>query len=180
MNSIFLILRERLTQAISTYPSFARGQDLIWVISLYVLFTMTLGWRSGFLRWAPQSQSIIVRVMLTSLIAPAILEELIFRGLLLPYPANSISLESYIGWAGFSLGLFIIYHPLNAVTFFPQARVVFFNPVFLILAAALGLVCTITYWQTASLWIPVIIHWLAVVLWLLCFGGWEKIENRET
>ncbi|MEM8720927.1 MAG: CPBP family glutamic-type intramembrane protease [Cyanobacteria bacterium P01_G01_bin.39] len=107
------------------------------------------------------------------------LEELVFRGLILPYPDSSISLESYSIWSLFSLGLFIIYHPLNALTFFPQGRSVFFRPVFLVLAAALGIVCTITYWQTGSLWIPVIIHWLAVVLWLLCFGGWSQIASRE-
>jgi len=98
--------------------------------------------------------------------------------LLLPAPSDKIPFNSYLAWSGFSLLLFVVYHPLNALIFFPQGRAVFFNPIFLILATALGVVCIITYWQTASLSIPVVIHWLAVVLWLLCFGGLTKLNYK--
>ena len=73
----------------------------------------------------------------------------------------------------------MIYHPVNALTFFPQGREIFFNPIFLSLATALGIACTVTYWQTGSLWIPVLIHWLAVVVWLVYFGGLKKVGSRK-
>jgi predicted Abi (CAAX) family protease len=79
-------------------------------------------------------------------------------------------------WATLSLFLFVIYHPLNALTFFSQGRETFFDPIFLCLAAGLGIICTITYYQTGSLWLPVLIHWLVVVVWLLCFDGLTKLK----
>ncbi|MEM6614884.1 MAG: CPBP family glutamic-type intramembrane protease, partial [Cyanobacteria bacterium P01_C01_bin.72] len=132
---------------------------------------------TGFLRWNPcKSGKVIARVVVTSLFAPAILEELFFRVLLLPDPATKISSTSYWLWSGFSLLLFVIYHPLNALTFFPQGKSTFFAPIFLCLAAILGLTCAIAYQQTGSIWLPVLIHWLAVVGWLLFFDGLRRLE----
>ncbi|MEM8720926.1 MAG: hypothetical protein AAGE84_16785 [Cyanobacteria bacterium P01_G01_bin.39] len=65
MNSIFLILSERLGKAIATVPSSANIRDLCLIISVYILFTLAWGWRSGFLHWQPQSGKIILRVMLS-------------------------------------------------------------------------------------------------------------------
>ncbi|MEL6500374.1 MAG: CPBP family glutamic-type intramembrane protease, partial [Cyanobacteria bacterium J06623_1] len=100
--------------------------------------------------------------------------------------------RSYLLWSGFSLLLFVIYHPLNALTFFPQGKETFFDPIFLSLAGILGLTCAIAYQQTGSLWLPVAIHqrsqqapsfyggvicdWLAVVFWLLCFDGLHRLK----
>ncbi|MEL6927869.1 MAG: CPBP family glutamic-type intramembrane protease [Cyanobacteria bacterium J06600_6] len=113
--------------------------------------------------------------MTTSFIAPALLEETFFRALLLPHPASNTSSTNYLLWSLISLLLFIVYHPLNAMTAFPQGKPTFFDARFLILATALGIACTTTYWQTGSIWLPIIIHWLTVVLWLSCFGGLDKL-----
>lgn len=134
---------------------------------------------TGFLQWNVCScKRTIIKTIATSLIAPAILEETFFRVLLLPHPSTNISLDSYIVWAGFSLFLFVIYHPLNALTFFPQGRETFFDPAFLCLAASLGIICTTTYWQTGSLWLPALIHWFSVNIWLLCFGGLTRLKTN--
>lgn len=146
-------------------------------IGIYGLFTLALGLVSGFLQWNPcRSLTTIVKIIVTSLVAPAMLEEIVFRGWLLPDPGAELFFNTYIPWAILSLFLFIVYHPLNALTFFPQGRETFFDPIFLTLAAALGIICTITYYQTGSLWLPVLIHWLTVVIWLLCFGGLAKLK----
>lgn len=50
-----------------------------------------------------------------------------------------------------------------------------FNLVFLLLAALLGFVCSVAYLQSGSLWTSVVIHWLAVVVWLLLLGGYKKL-----
>ncbi|MFB2837851.1 type II CAAX prenyl endopeptidase Rce1 family protein [Floridanema evergladense] len=80
-------------------------------------------------------------------------------------------------WGSLSLVLFIIYHPMNAVTFFPAGRKTFFNPIFLLLAAVLGIVCSVVYLQSGSLWLPVIIHWLVVVVWLVFLGGYKQLHD---
>jgi predicted Abi (CAAX) family protease len=146
-------------------------------ISIYSLFTLVLGLPSSFLQWNPcRSLTTIARITVTSLVAPALLEEIVFRGWLLPAPVDNLLFGTYILWAILSLFLFVVYHPLNALTFFPQGRETFFDPIFLCLAAGLGIICTITYYQTGSLWLPVIIHWLTVVIWLLCFDGLAKLK----
>jgi len=49
------------------------------------------------------------------------------------------------------LATFVVYHPLNALTFYPVGRSTFMNPVFLLLAAILGVACSIAYLQSGSL-----------------------------
>ena len=145
------------------------------LVGVYILFASILGFATHFFSWKPQSVATVVRITITSLIAPAILEELFFRVLLLPYPLE-VSFKSYLLRSALSLFLFIVYHPLNALTFFPQGRQVFFDNIFLVLAANLGIVCTITYWQTGSIWLPVLIHWVTVAVWLSYFGGLDKLN----
>ena len=180
MNSIFLILLERLSRAF-TIPDTIDTAKVSIAVGAYVLFSLIFGWRSGFLVWSVRSHKLLIaRVVATSLIAPAILEEIFFRVLLLSDP-DRIFDGFYIVRSSLSLVLFILYHPLNALTFFPQARKTFFDLRFLTLAAALGIVCTLTYWLAGSLWIPVLIHWITVVSWLLCFGGYGKLKlDRPT
>ncbi len=42
-------------------------------------------------------------------------------------------------------------------------------------ARLLILFTLIAYLQSGSLWTPVVIHWLAVVVWLLFLGGYRKL-----
>jgi predicted Abi (CAAX) family protease len=75
-----------------------------------------------------------------------------------------------------SLALFTASHPVNAILFSPTHRPTFTDPVFLVLAALLGLTCTLAYLQSGSLWPPVAIHWTAVVVWLLFLGGYRRLN----
>ncbi len=87
---------------------------------------------------------------------------------------------NWILWAVLGLGIFVAYHPLNAVTFYRQGNPNFFNPIFLSLTEFLGLACTIAYFFTGSLWIVTLLHWLVVVVWLFGLGGEQKlIEKKE-
>ena len=149
------------------------------LVGVYILFASILGFATHFFSWKPQPVATVVRVTISSLFAPAILEELFFRVLLLPDPLE-VSFKSYLLRSALSLFLFIVYHPLNALTFFPQGRQVFFDNIFLVLAASLGIVCTITYWQTGSIWLSVLTHWVTVAVWLSYFGGLDKLNcDRE-
>ena len=178
MSLIFLTLAAGWYRAISTKANYHNARHLIILVGVYVLFASILGWRTGFLSWKPQPVTTVVRVTIASLFAPAILEELFFRVVLLPYPSD-VSFKSYLLRSALSLLLFIIYHPLNALTFFPQGKQVFFDRIFLILAASLGIVCTVTYWQTGSIWLPVLIHWVTVAVWLSYLGGLNKLNYIE-
>jgi predicted Abi (CAAX) family protease len=74
------------------------------------------------------------------------------------------------------LGLFVLYHPLNALTFYKAGNPTFFDRRFLTLAAFLGVTCTITYWLTCSVLLIAMIHWLVVWIWLRNMGGWQRIS----
>jgi predicted Abi (CAAX) family protease len=106
---------------------------------------------------------------------PAVVEELVFRVLLLPQPSQTSDRATWLAWGTVSLVLFVLYHPLNALTLFPAARQLFMDPLFLLLAAGLGVVCSVAYWLSGSLWTPVAIHWIVVVVWLLFLGGYERL-----
>jgi len=57
---------------------------------------------------------------------------------------------------------------------YPQARALFDDPRFLFQATLLGVACSLAYGFTGSLWPPVLIHWLAVVIRLEPFRGREQ------
>ncbi|MCI5125432.1 MAG: CPBP family intramembrane metalloprotease, partial [Candidatus Electrothrix sp. AR5] len=42
---------------------------------------------------------------------------------------------------------------------------------FLVIVFCLGIVCSLAYILSRSLWVPIIIHWLTVVIWVLFLGG---------
>ena len=101
----------------------------------------------------------------TLFLAPALGEELLFRGLLIPRELpnrREIAL---------SVLLFVAWHPLQAVTFGPPWAAAFLNPWFLGCAAILGLALARIYAATRSLWPCVITHWFIVLIWKLVLGG---------
>ncbi|MBW4471630.1 MAG: CPBP family intramembrane metalloprotease [Stenomitos rutilans HA7619-LM2] len=102
---------------------------------------------------------------------PSLLEELGFRVLLLPHPTEHASpttrwLLSSLGWL-----LFVVYH------IHPFVPTFFRTPPFLTGAGLLGIICTLSYLKSGSIWMPVVIHWSIVVAWLLIFGGLEKFHG---
>ena len=147
---------------------------------IYAAIALPLGFSTGFLQlriWIQPAINypfFIFRCLLT----PAIVEELFFRVLFLPHPTEVVNWQKWSLWAALSLLIFIIYHPLNAKTFYCNGYPTFFQPIFLTLATLLGLTCVITYALTGSAWIIIFIHWLVVVLWLLIFGGMQKLDGN--
>lgn len=177
--NLFHKLTWRITTAFCTFPTIKA-----WLITTILLFILTLFclpiglWRN-FLKVEKLrvSQKVMLSIIAGSLLLPAISEELFFRVLLIPHPQENARTGAIWFWGSMSLVLFIIYHPLNAVTFFPTGRKTFFHPVFLLLAAVLGMVCSMVYLQSGSLWLPVIIHWLVVVVWLVFLGGYKQLHD---
>ncbi|MEO0488081.1 MAG: hypothetical protein AAFZ49_00815, partial [Cyanobacteria bacterium J06659_2] len=93
-------------------------------------------------------------------------------------PSEGATISAFFAWGLVSLGVFIVSHPLNAIVFFPTRRTTFFDPIFLTLAGLLGGICTLAYGLSGSLWPPVLLHWVIVVIWLLLFGGERRIAGN--
>lgn len=174
------MISSRIVWSFCNVPTRGDWLQGLCILLVYALVSISFGiWQGFFQRNLVLSKLVVIKVIATSLIAPALLEELFFRAVLLPHPVENTTLRSTLIWSTIGLFLFIVYHPLNGLTFFPQGRLTFFCPVFLTLAALLGLACTVAYLYTGSVWISVIIHWLAVIVWLLCLGGIDRLNfNR--
>lgn len=148
------------------------------VLLLYAPLALGLGWRSGFLsrrwRWPPLPR--LLRRALALALMPAFGEELLFRGLLLPHPLEGVSTPAMAAWIGLSTVLFVAYHPLAARLWYQQGRGVFEDRRFLLQSALLSLACSLAYVLSGSLWWAVLLHGMAVLLWLEALGGQRRLE----
>jgi predicted Abi (CAAX) family protease len=115
---------------------------------------------------------VIVSTPIVLFVMPCLAEEFFFRAVLLPHPGEAIAPRATFFWAAVSLMAFVGSHPINGLV---SRRSVFLDPVFLVLATLLGIVCTITYLKSGSIWLPILFHWLTVVVWILFLGGWQKV-----
>lgn len=168
----------RLLYAVSTFPSSKDWLFSIDLLLIFILIAVPIGFSSNFLRIETTSLSwkTTLRISALALFFPAIAEEIFFRILLLPHPTEQASIIMQWFWAVMGLLIFIIYHPVNAFVFIPSARATFNNITFLILAALLGGICITSYFRSGSLYPPVLIHWLVVVVWLLLLGGYRRLH----
>lgn len=109
------------------------------------------------------SFSELIKISVVAFFIPALTEEIVFRGLLLPKRSPI--------WIARSLLAYVLWHPLEAVTFLPASAPYFLELQFLWLVAILGLFCTAAYIRTGSLWASVLVHWLVVVAWKATGGA---------
>lgn len=161
-------------------PNLGEWSITLWVLLGYAAIALPIGFAQGFLQIKPWEASgwRYARMSAQLLVMPSFVEELIFRVVLLPSPHTEMLKSEWIIWAIASLIVFIICHPLNAKTLYKAADPTFLNPTFLTLAGLLGAACTIAYVLTGSLLTITLIHWVAVVLWLMALGGMERLDPQ--
>lgn len=174
--SVIAVLLTRILGAINLPTS------TDWLIAIaallgYSAIALPVGFSQGFLRrqiWTA-SRRRYLSTGLKLLLLPALVEEFVFRVLLLPYP-QAATWQMWSLWAIFGIFLFVVYHPLNAKTFYKPGHPTFSDRRFLILSGLLGLACTITYGFTGSLLLITLIHWLVVLVWLFGLGGMARLH----
>jgi predicted Abi (CAAX) family protease len=143
------------------------------VLLAYLLTALPFGYLTGFMTPSPLGGDLrrLALLPISLFIMPSLLEEAFFRGLMLPHRQWRLPPARRRLSAVTSVAAFVAWHPLNAATINPAAYPVFTDPVFLVLVALLGTACTLTYLKTGSIWVPVFIHWLTVVVWVYFFSG---------
>jgi predicted Abi (CAAX) family protease len=160
-------------EALTTMPDARSWLACALVFVLFIVCAGPIGLLSGFLR--PSAPPLAAFDVLTTaalvFIQPALLEEIVFRGLLLPRDSRSLPRRRLLAIAVVALSLYVASHPLNAMLFRPGVLHVFASPVYLLLAALLGIACTTAYLVSKSIWPPVVIHWVSVLVWLWFLGG---------
>lgn len=150
-------MRRRVVRAVTTWPGARGWLETSAVAAVFVSVAVPVGLASGLLR-PDTAHTAALPLLLRTFFVPALLEELLFR--VLPPPRL---------WP-LALVAYVLVHPLNALLFLPSARGVFYDPVFLFLAALLGGGCTLLYRRTRSLWPPVVLHGFVVAGWLIFWG----------
>ncbi|UCF59949.1 MAG: CPBP family intramembrane metalloprotease [Anaerolineaceae bacterium] len=162
-----------LILAFTTSPSIEAWLWTAGILLLLAVVVLPIGFRTGFLRVEPMAggHGRFVLIALTLIIRPSLIEELIFRILFVPHPAQGYPPRITLLWAGVGLFLFIVFHPINGLFVRKGARLLFTDPLFLVFAGLLGIGCTAAYLISGSIWPPMIIHWVAVTPWILLLGG---------
>ncbi|MGG6237623.1 CPBP family glutamic-type intramembrane protease [Nodosilinea sp. AN01ver1] len=110
---------------------------------------------------------------------PALLEEIVFRVMLLPHPNEGIPGGRWLLWAIASLILFVLYHLVLGKTLYKAANDTLSDRRFLILAGWLGLFLTGLYWITGSLWLCAFLHWAVVLGWIYALGGKTRLPHTR-
>ena len=162
-----------LKRGLITVPKGSAILFSVVVFLIYMAVAIPIGFCSGFFAIETLQTDIWVMLVLpiSLFFVPSLFEEIIFRGLLLPHRSRGISNRPLFFYSAFSVVAFIVWHPLNAMTINPAAYSMFTDPVFLCLAALMAIACTITYLKTGSIWVPIAIHWLTVVVWVFFLNG---------
>jgi predicted Abi (CAAX) family protease len=170
------LLKRRLLFSFTTLFNVEQLKRIFLPLLGLIALLLIIGFNTGFLKVRIISKTWveIIKITMTSLIFPSLSEEIFFRVLFLPHPSENPSKKSQIFWGFISVIIFIIYHPFQGMTWNSSGYNVFINPIFLSLAGLLGVVFTIAYLETGSILLPVIIHWLAVVIWLVMLDGFSK------
>ncbi len=160
------ILIQRPRRSLTTLPD-ARGWALCGLVAAAAGGLMAaIGFSTGLYGLTPTVPGLPLR-LLTVLFVPALGEEIPFRGLLVPAQDETLR-----PWAAIavSTAFYVAWHPLEALTFLPQAGM-FLRPDFLACTAILGLGCAWMRWRTGSLWPAVLLHGGFVVVWQTWLGG---------
>jgi uncharacterized protein len=154
-------------RALRTVPRARDWAEAAGLFGMFAAIALPLGFVSGVYAWAPHWDAGVTRTALIALVAPALGEELVFRGLLSPgrgdkaTPATIlVPLALYVGW-----------HPFTALTFLPHAAPIFLDPAFLTICALLGGACAVSLRRSGSIWPAVAMHWALVVFWKACLDA---------
>lgn len=162
--------RYNLLGGLNTFPR--REIRTCFVLFLiYVALAIPIGFGSGVIEPRLAEWHIFLYMPLALFVFPSLLEEAFFRGILIPRNTRDRGMGWVLFFSLLSSTVFVAWHPLNALTINPGASGIFFNPWFLLITFVLGMSCSLGYIYSRSLWVPVLMHWLTVLVWVLLLGG---------
>lgn len=163
-------LKNNLLQGFKVSPFRVPLKSLI-PVPIYVCASLAIGFHAGLFSVGIIDPPMSIIMPFTLFIFPSLLEEVFFRGILIPNNAATRSKSRIIAYIAISTAAFVLWHPANALTINTAAAALFLNPAFLLIVALLGITCSVSYVLSRSLWTPIIIHWLTVVVWVIFLGG---------
>jgi predicted Abi (CAAX) family protease len=171
------LLKVRFLTALTTWPL---PVDWLWGVAIVAGFgaiALLIGLSTHFLGFeiAATTMGNKLRLGFGLLVTSVLAEEILFRVAFLPYAGEGLASAQVWLWGIVGILAFMLYHVLIAATIYRVAWPTFTNPIFQILAGGLGISCAIAYLISGSLWLAIVIHWLADVAWLFFLGGYKLV-----
>lgn len=171
---MLVYLKNNLLQGFKVSPFRAPLKSLI-LVPIYVCASLAIGFHAGLFSVCIIDPPMLIVLPFTLFIFPSLLEEVFFRGILIPNNAAAQNKRRIAAYIAISTAAFVLWHPVNALTINTTAADLFMNPAFLSIVALLSITCSVSYVLSRSLWTPIIIHWLTVVVWVIFLGGRNKL-----
>ncbi|MFL1465962.1 type II CAAX prenyl endopeptidase Rce1 family protein [Marinobacter sp. HN1S83] len=166
----FKYLRDNLGQSLLASPF--RAPLKAWaLVPVFAIIAVSVGFGAGLFQFGWLDSTLTPLLPFLLFVFPSFLEEAFFRGVLIPRNILDSGAVKATWAVGISTVVFVVWHPLNALAFNPTAIPLFLNPWFLVITCALGVTCGYGYALSRSIWVPVIIHWVTVTVWVLFLGG---------
>lgn len=137
---------------------------------LYGLFALVVGLGSGLLDPSLPRWWEVLAIPPLLVLYPCLVEEFVFRGVLLPRSLQLASRQRQFAHVAGSTAVFVAMHPLNHWLVGLSDTSDFTDPWFLVIVTALGVTCAVQYLRSGSLWWPIATHWATVVAWNLFLG----------
>jgi len=169
-NCIATYLHSNLWQSFRVSPF--RAPPKAWaLVPVFAIVSAVIGFSADLLKVEWLNSELAPLLPLVLFVFPSLLEEAFFRGVLIPRNVLQAGPAKATAAVVVSTLLFVAWHPFNALAFNHSAIPLFLDPWFLVMVGALGLTCGYGYVVSRSIWVPVIIHWATVVVWVFLFGG---------
>lgn len=163
-------LRDNLWAGLRTSPF--RAPLKSWaLVPPFVVLSLVAGFQGGLLTVEPLDSRLAPLLPVTLFVFPSLLEEAFFRGILIPRNILESGGARAVRAGAVSTVAFVLWHPLNALVVNHTAIPLFLDPWFLAITGALGVTCSYSYMVSRSVWVPVMIHWATVTVWVLVLGG---------
>jgi len=169
MFKIKLYLKNNLLKGLKTPPTNLPLKSVI-LIPFYIIFTLFVGFNTNLLEYKPITSYMVFILPISLFIFPTLLEEVFFRGVLIPYNLKYKSFKIIIFYIFISTILYTSIHLIYA-SINPISAIYFTNINFLSIVFFLGFTCSIAYIYSQSLWLSVIIHWITVLVWVVVLNG---------
>ena len=155
-----------LIRSFTTWPDLTGWTRCALISAAGLAVIALLAFAGGFAHWQPRLDTWPLR-LLSVMIVPALTEEAVFRGLLVPDKDES---RHPALWIGLGTIAFVLWHVIEAETFLPGATL-FLTPAFLAAAGVLGFSCALMRYRTGSLWPCVLLHGFTVFVWQIFLSG---------
>ncbi|MEM9219614.1 MAG: CPBP family glutamic-type intramembrane protease [Cyanobacteria bacterium P01_F01_bin.150] len=163
-------LKENTFKGCQTKP-LSLPLSVLAIVAFYITTAIGFGLSSGLFEVKVIPLELALKFLVTSFIFPSFLEEIVFRGMLIPINTAEKDIRNILVYSLISTAAFVLWHPLNALTINPGGQAYFLDGRFLLIVFSLGITCSLTYSYSKSIWIPVTIHWLTVIVWVCFLGG---------